>query len=183
MKLIGKTLTELLSLIEKKQISEEETTNYFLKRALKYNRKLNVFIILPNKIKYLQKGVLKGIPCSGGIVQGTARVIRDIFDADRLREGDILITKFTDPGWTPKFSLLKGVATETGGILSHAAVIAREYGIPAVLAVPHLIQMVPDGAEIVLDGDTGVVKVLLRCRSPRGRSPIAPVPAPPMVPA
>ena len=62
MKLIGKTLTELLSLIEKKHISEEETTNYFLKRALKYNRKLNVFISLQNKIKHNKKGVLKGIP-------------------------------------------------------------------------------------------------------------------------
>ncbi|PKL76710.1 MAG: hypothetical protein CVV27_08845 [Candidatus Melainabacteria bacterium HGW-Melainabacteria-1] len=99
--------------------------------------------------------VLLGVACSPGTVTGTARVIRDIFDADRLQPGDILITRFTDPGWTPRFSLLAGVATETGGMLSHAAVISREYGIPAVLAVPSLLDRVKDGQQITLDGDRG----------------------------
>lgn len=98
---------------------------------------------------------LAGIACSPGVVRGRARVVRDIFDADRLEKGDILITTFTDPGWTPKFSLLSAVATETGGLLSHAAVISREYGIPAVLAVPNLTGMVRDGQEITIDGNTG----------------------------
>lgn len=102
-------------------------------------------------------GGLKGIACSPGVVRGRARVIKDIFDADRLAQGDILITKFTDPGWTPKFSLLAAVATETGGLLSHAAVISREYGIPAVLAIPNLTTSVRDGQEITIDGNAGVV--------------------------
>ncbi len=101
--------------------------------------------------------VLSGISGSAGQVTGRARVIRDIHDADRLETGDILITRFTDPGWTPKFGMLAGVATETGGQLSHAAVISREYGIPAVLAVKGLTQRVVDGQQITIDGDRGQV--------------------------
>jgi Phosphoenolpyruvate synthase/pyruvate phosphate dikinase len=100
---------------------------------------------------------LKGISCSPGVISGRARVIKDIFDAERLTKGDILITKFTDPGWTPKFSLISAVATETGGLLSHAAVISREYGIPAVLAIPDLTNMVKDGQLVTVDGNTGRV--------------------------
>ncbi|MBN2798989.1 MAG: hypothetical protein JXX28_07560 [Deltaproteobacteria bacterium] len=109
------------------------------------------------KAKIPEGDVLKGVGCSGGQVTGTARVIRDIFDADRLQPGDVLITRFTDPGWTPKFALIAGVATETGGLLSHAAVISREYGIPAVLAIPGLTGRVRDGQRVTLDGDRGLV--------------------------
>lgn len=101
--------------------------------------------------------VLSGIPCSQGIIKGKAKVIKDIFDADRLEKGDILITKFTDPGWTPKFGLLSGVATETGGLLSHAAVISREYGIPAVLAIDNVTRIIKDGDMISLDGNAGKI--------------------------
>ena len=100
---------------------------------------------------------LKGIPCSPGLITGIARVIEDINDAQRLQSGDILITRFTDPGWTPKFGLLAGVATETGGLLSHAAVIAREYGIPAVLAIPGLTQRILDGQTVTIDGNQGLL--------------------------
>ncbi|OHD66285.1 MAG: hypothetical protein A2176_07280 [Spirochaetes bacterium RBG_13_51_14] len=101
--------------------------------------------------------ILKGIPCSTGLVTGKIKVIKDIFDADRLEQGDILITKFTDPGWTSHFSLLAGVATETGGVLSHAAVISREYGIPAVLAVENITQLLKDGQTITIDGYKGEI--------------------------
>lgn len=103
--------------------------------------------------------VLTGIPCSQGVVSGKIKVIKDIFDADRLEKGDILITKYTDPGWTPKFGFLAGVATETGGLLSHAAVISREYGIPAVLAIDNLTQILKDGQHITLDGNTGKIYI------------------------
>lgn len=106
------------------------------------------------------EGDLHGVGCSPGCVTGTIRVVRDIFDSDRIQEGDILITRFTDPGWTPKFALIKGIATETGGVLSHAAVISREYGIPAVLAVSGLTSRLRDGQTIMLDGNTGLIKVL-----------------------
>ncbi|PIQ24325.1 hypothetical protein COW36_24035 [bacterium (Candidatus Blackallbacteria) CG17_big_fil_post_rev_8_21_14_2_50_48_46] len=104
--------------------------------------------------------LLKGVPCSPGEVTARARVIVDIYDADRLEKGDILITRFTDPGWTPAFSQIAGVATETGGLLSHAAVISREYGIPAILAIPGLTQRVKDGQRIRLDGNRGELELL-----------------------
>ncbi|MAF65853.1 MAG: hypothetical protein CMJ84_09380 [Planctomycetes bacterium] len=103
-------------------------------------------------------GELRGVPCSPGVVTGRVRVIRDIFDADRLEAGDLLATRYTDPGWTPRFGLLAGVATETGGLLSHAAVISREYGIPAVLAVKDLCSVLSDGEVVTLDGDRGTIR-------------------------
>jgi len=102
----------------------------------------------------------QGIPCSSGETKGAVRVIRDIGEADKLQEGDILVTRFTDPGWTPLFPLISGVVTETGGILSHAAVIAREYGVPAVLAVQNATDHLMDGQRVILDGNRGEVQVL-----------------------
>lgn len=102
----------------------------------------------------------KGIPCSQGIVEGRVKVIANIQDAERLEKGDILITRFTDPGWTAKFPLLAAVATETGGLLSHAAVISREYGIPAVLAVKNLTGLLVDGQLVRIDGGRGLVEVI-----------------------
>ncbi|CAM3912889.1 Phosphoenolpyruvate synthase [Vibrio aerogenes CECT 7868] len=100
---------------------------------------------------------MTGVSGSPGMITGVARVVTDIHDADRLQPDDILITRCTDPGWTPKFSMLKGVVTETGGILSHAAVICREYGIPAVLAVKHATRLIQDGDIITIDGNRGHV--------------------------
>ena len=101
-----------------------------------------------------------GLGCSPGVVEGLVKVIRDVFDAERLQQGDILVTEFTDPGWTVKFSMLRAVVTETGGMLSHAAVIAREYGIPAVLAVPHATDRLRDGQLVRVDGSAGTVTVV-----------------------
>ena len=101
-----------------------------------------------------------GIPCSSGEVRGKVKVIKSIADAGRLEKGDILITRFTDPGWTPKFSLISAVATETGGVLSHAAVLSREYGIPAVLAIPGITETLCDGQMISINGTTGVIEIL-----------------------
>jgi len=80
-------------------------------------------------------------------------------EAQRLLPGDVLVAPFTDPGWTPLFPRLAAVVTETGGLLSHAAVIAREYGIPAVLAVPGATRLVQDGAPVVVDGGRGTVEL------------------------
>lgn len=103
------------------------------------------------------KSQLKGVPCSIGKVTGTARVIKDIYDVDRIREGDILVTKFTDPGWTLKFRLLSGVITENGGVLSHAAVISREFGIPAILSVKNAMIEIKDGDMITMNGGNGEI--------------------------
>lgn len=104
-----------------------------------------------------QSGERFAVAGSPGIASGTARVIANIHDADRLQPGDILVTRCTDPGWTHKFSLLSGVVTETGGVLSHAAVICREYGMPAVLAVQKATSLVKDGEFITINGSTGTI--------------------------
>lgn len=102
-------------------------------------------------------GALTGIPCSPGVVTARVRVLPTIQDGAQLQAGELLVTKFTDPGWTPLFSTIAGVVTETGGILSHAAVIAREYGIPAILAVPGATQALKTGDWVRIDGAAGTV--------------------------
>jgi pyruvate,water dikinase len=101
--------------------------------------------------------ILKGVPCSGGTITATARVIKNIHDADRLEQGDILVTKCTDPAWTAVFSKLSGVITETGGMLSHAAVVSREYGISCILVVKNATDIIKDGDIITMDSKTGEI--------------------------
>lgn len=103
---------------------------------------------------------IAGVGASAGIIEATARVIADLTELDRLRPGDILVTKFTDTGWTGKFALLGGIVLEHGGVLAHAAVVAREYGIPAVVTCPGARALIPDGARIRIDGVSGAVEVL-----------------------
>jgi len=81
-------------------------------------------------------------------------------EVDSLERGEILVTPFTDPGWTPAFHLLAGVITETGGILSHAAVISREYGIPAILNLPRATIALHTGMRVRIDGSAGTVEIL-----------------------
>jgi phosphohistidine swiveling domain-containing protein len=104
--------------------------------------------------------VLKGIAASHGIVEGTARVISSIDEIASLKPGDILVTDHTDPGWTPVFVTIKGIITNTGGLLSHASIVAREYALPAVVNVPNATNIIKDGQTIILDGDSGIVKII-----------------------
>jgi pyruvate,water dikinase len=107
----------------------------------------------------LPAGALVGSAVSGGIVEGRARVIRDVADA-HLETGDILVTPFTDPSWTPLFVAIAGLVTEVGGLMTHGAVIAREYGLPAVVGVANATTLIQDGQRIRLDGTNGLVEVL-----------------------
>ncbi|MBQ9902249.1 MAG: phosphoenolpyruvate synthase [Clostridia bacterium] len=100
---------------------------------------------------------LKGLGANNGRMTGTARVIHDFSEIDRLREGDILVTRFTDTGWTPKFAILSGIVTEYGGILCHAAIVSREYGIPAIVCCKDAMSRIADGQTISIDGSTGTV--------------------------
>ena len=106
------------------------------------------------------KDTLYGIGCSPGKSRGTVKVIRRIEETHRLDKDDVLVTFFTDPGWTPVLNLVSAVVTETGGLLSHAAIISREYGIPAVLNVKHATALLHDGQTVEVDGDQGVVRLL-----------------------
>jgi pyruvate,water dikinase len=103
---------------------------------------------------------LKGTPGSTGKVTGTARIIIKLSDAGRLNKGDILVTATTSPPWTPLFATAGGIVTDTGGALSHCAIVAREYAIPAVVGTMRSTQMIKDGDRIEVDGDTGTVRIL-----------------------
>jgi rifampicin phosphotransferase len=107
----------------------------------------------------LPAGALVGLPVSAGTVEGRARVILDMAEAD-LEPGDILVTAYTDPSWTPLFVTIKGLVTEVGGVMTHGAVIAREYGLPAVVGVEHATRLIQDGQRIRLHGTDGYVEIL-----------------------
>jgi len=107
----------------------------------------------------IPKGALAGIPVSSGTIAGRARVILRMEDAD-LEEGDILVTAFTDPSWTPVFVSIKGLVTEVGGMMTHGAVIAREYGLPAVVGVENATRLIKDGQWIRVNGAEGYVEIL-----------------------
>lgn len=100
---------------------------------------------------------LVGTPGSRGVATGPARVVRGADDFARVRPGDVLVCPWTDPAWTPLLHVVAGVVTETGGVLSHAAIVARERRVPAVLGVADATRLVPDGAQVTLDGAAGTV--------------------------
>jgi len=104
-------------------------------------------------------GALVGLPVSAGTVEGRARVILDMARAD-LEPGDILVTVNTDPAWTPLFVAIAGLVTEVGGLMTHGAVIAREYGLPAVVGVVDATRLIPDGQRIRVHGTNGYVEIL-----------------------
>ncbi|MFE3185298.1 rifamycin-inactivating phosphotransferase [Streptomyces violascens] len=104
-------------------------------------------------------GALIGLPVSAGTIEGRARVILDMADAD-LEAGDILVTAFTDPSWSPLFVAVAGLVTEVGGLMTHGAVIAREYGLPAVVGVDRATRLIRDGQRIRVHGTDGYIELL-----------------------
>jgi pyruvate,water dikinase len=101
--------------------------------------------------------VLRGLSAAAGRARGPARLVRHPTESQRLERGDILVAPSTDPGWTPLFLRSAGLVTEVGGYLSHGAIVAREYGLPAVVNVPRVLDLIADGEIIVVDGDHGLV--------------------------
>jgi pyruvate,water dikinase len=101
--------------------------------------------------------LVTGTPSSPGRVSGPARLVHDVDGFDNVRRGDVLVCRTTDPAWTPLFSVVAAVVTETGGQLSHAAIVARELGIPAVVGAVGALTMVPSGRRVVVDGALGTV--------------------------
>ncbi|MFE6806721.1 rifamycin-inactivating phosphotransferase [Streptomyces sp. NPDC057696] len=104
-------------------------------------------------------GALIGVPVSAGTIEGRARVVLDMAEAD-LEAGDILVTAFTDPSWSPLFVGIAGLVTEVGGLMTHGAVIAREYGLPAVVGVQQATRLIRDGQRIRVHGTDGYVEIL-----------------------
>jgi pyruvate,water dikinase len=104
-------------------------------------------------------GALVGLPVSAGTIEGRARVILDMAEAD-FEVGDILVTAYTDPSWTPVFLAITGLVTEAGGLMTHGAVIAREYGLPAVVGVEQATRLIRDRQRIRVNGTDGYVEIL-----------------------
>ena len=140
-------------------------------RKLEYLKNRDIY--LPNVITDLElligKGQyepspdikeLKGLPVSHGKIIGTARVIMRPEDIGRLLPKDIMVTDHTDPGWTPAFVTIAALITNTGGLLSHASIVAREYGLPAVVNVPDATKIIKDGQTLEVDGNLGIVRIL-----------------------
>ncbi len=109
--------------------------------------------------KDIPSDALIGVPVSAGVIEGRARVIHSMNEAD-FEEGDILVTEFTDPSWTPIFVSIQGLITEVGGTATHGAVISREYGLPAIVSVENATKQIKDGQRIRLDGSKGFVEIL-----------------------
>ncbi|NKW95467.1 phosphoenolpyruvate synthase [Bacillus toyonensis] len=116
-------------------------------------------IIGKYKRENLPTEAIVGLPVSSGVVEGRARVILNMEDAS-LEDGDILVTAFTDPGWTPLFVSIKGLVTEVGGLMTHGAVIAREYGLPAVVGVENATKRIKDGQRIRVHGTEGYIEIV-----------------------
>jgi pyruvate,water dikinase len=111
------------------------------------------------KRENLPAEAIVGLPVSSGVIEGRARIILNMEDAD-LEDGDILVTSFTDPSWTPLFVSIKGLVTEVGGLMTHGSVIAREYGLPAVVGVENATKLIRDGQRIRVHGTEGYIEIL-----------------------
>lgn len=111
------------------------------------------------KRENLPAAAIAGLSVSSGVIEGRARVILNMEDAN-LEAGDILVTAFTDPSWTPLFVSIKGLVTEVGGLMTHGAVIAREYGLPAVVGVENATKLIKDGQRIRVNGTEGYIQIL-----------------------
>ena len=102
---------------------------------------------------------LHGTGASGGVATGPAAVLGDVRDAHRLRRGDVLVTRQTDPGWAPVFGLVSGLVIERGGLLSHGAIVAREFGLPCVVAVQNATERIEPGRQVTVDGNRGICTI------------------------
>jgi pyruvate,water dikinase len=107
-----------------------------------------------------ERAVIRGNPGSPGKVAGCVRVVRSLAGAGKLQPGDVLVVETTAPPWTPLFATAAAVVSDTGGILSHCAVVAREYGIPAVVGTGNATSLLVDGQLIEVDGDAGTIRIV-----------------------
>jgi len=141
--------------------------NYRLRVALRKREMLELRDIDPPTLIYgemapplvLRKLTeLKGTPTSGGYYKGRARVVRSPSEFSRVQSGDVIVIPYSDVAWTPLFAKAGAVVAESGGMLSHTSIVAREYGIPAVVSVEGAM-LIPDDAEVVVDGYTGLISL------------------------
>jgi len=103
---------------------------------------------------------IRGFAASNGVVEGVARVVKSVDEIGRLRQGDILVCQVTNPSWASIFQKISAAVSDIGGSMSHAAIVAREFGLPAVVGTGTATQRIKDGQRIRVDGGRGVVTIL-----------------------
>jgi pyruvate,water dikinase len=103
---------------------------------------------------------ISGYPASPGVAEGTARVVRDVNEIGAVQQGEILVCPVTAPSWAPVFPKISAAVSDIGGMMSHAAIIAREYGMPAVVGTGHATKRIRTGDRVRVDGDSGTVTIL-----------------------
>ena len=104
----------------------------------------------------------RGRAISPGRARGFARIVQSASDLSRVQHGEILVAPSTDPAWTPVFGRIAGLVVARGGVLSHSAIVAREYHIPAVAGIANIVSEIQDGEMIEVDGSRGVVRLVVR---------------------
>ena len=102
----------------------------------------------------------KGLAASGGKIKARVKILESVMEVDKIKAGEILVTKQTDPGWAMVFPIIGGLIVERGGALSHGAIVAREFGIPAVLGIENITKILKDNDEVILDGNLGKIQIL-----------------------
>jgi pyruvate,water dikinase len=164
------TVPELENLFYRKDIDKKRINNLIQQRKEEWHRNLSIeppFVVRSDGKPVSYSGeessasnILEGDPVSRGRVTGIARIIFDPAEGCIFNKGEILVAPFTDPGWTPLFLTAKALVMEAGGVMCHGAVVAREYGIPAVVGVKHATTRIKTGDEITVDGEQGKVIIL-----------------------
>ncbi|MGA8942743.1 MAG: phosphoenolpyruvate synthase [Thermoactinomyces sp.] len=162
-------LGELVALLEKRLKKDEVLERISSRKASEeIYRKLTPPLVITSEGETFSAtitneqappGALTGIPVSPGVTEGYVKVVRRL-DEGKLDKGDILVAPYTDPGWTPLFHSAKALVTEVGGMMTHGSVIAREYGIPAVVSVENATRILQDGQYVRVDGTNGFVEIL-----------------------
>ena len=147
-------IADLNKLLEKRKKIFKKYEHIIPPKFLNGNREFDDYVV-----NELERNIFKGIPASQGVAKGIIRVLHKIDQIPNVRSGDILVVSKTDPGWTPCFSKIGGLITETGGVLSHGAVVSREYGIPAITNISNACQIFKTGQVIKMNGYNGIVQV------------------------
>ncbi len=175
-KLVGKGLlpdADLIYFVTKEEIGELINGNKnIVKKAMKRRRLYPIQCALKFEEVYSGKPIpikedmdlsgktdFQGLPVSNGLVQGKARIVRTVEDANKLQNGEIMVASCTDVGWTPYYCTISGLITEIGSCLSHGVVVAREYGLPTVVNVRGIMSAIEDGDIITMDGGTGAIAI------------------------
>ena len=152
---IEKVINKKISIFDLYVVIEKNKKYY--KSFIKYNNDCEIGMVDYDETIYKRGSEIVGVGCNNGIVTAKARVIEDIRDIDKIQKGEILVTKFTDTGWTSKFAKLAGIVTEFGGVLCHTAIVSREYGIPCIVCAHDAMKKIKDGERITINGTTGEI--------------------------